>query len=377
MIRGVLLFLWALSASAQADFPFRDFSSTASLRMAGVARPQGKALRLTGSEKQTAGAAWFERKRSVAAGFDTSFRFQLTGQGGLGPGADGFAFVLQNSGIDALGERGSAGGFALGDPRYYGKGGGIPQSIAIFFDTYQNREARDPSDNYIAICTAGTPQKMHWPPPRLTYTKNLSVRLKDGAVHGARILFQPPILTVYLDDRDVLTSTIDLATVVDSTGAAYVGFTASTGGGYENHDILDWSFAAPDVSSSISLVSSSISFLKTACLPDRNLCTPERALVEATGEGTYHVVLPANVEWGAAVPNPAKRKVTIENERGMVCWDLQGLGSQGCNGPAGNWSGAGKLVMRFKSGRTWFSVDDRTGKFGENEGYFEFDVRVQ
>jgi hypothetical protein len=51
MIRGTwLLFLWALSASAQADFPFRDFSSAKGLRLAGVARAEGKVLRLTGTE---------------------------------------------------------------------------------------------------------------------------------------------------------------------------------------------------------------------------------------------------------------------------------------------------------------------------------------
>jgi hypothetical protein len=165
--------------------------------------------------------------------------------------------------------------------------------------------------------------------------------------------------------------------VVDSAGAAYVGSTASTGNGFENHDILDWSFSTPDVSSSISMVSSSISFLKTVCLPDRNLCTPEKAIVEANSDGSFHIVLPANVEWGAAIPNPGKRTVSIENERGIVCWDLPGLGAEGCNGPGGNRSGAGKLVMRFKDGRTWFSVDDRTRKFRDNEGFFEFDARVR
>ena len=127
-----------------------------------------------------AGAFWFERKQIINAGFDTAFQFQLTEQGGLGPGADGFAFVLQNSGPQALGGRGSAGGFALGEPQRYGKGGGIPQSIAIFFDTFRNGEIQDPSDNYISVCAAGTPNKLRWPPPRLAYTRKLPVSLKDG-----------------------------------------------------------------------------------------------------------------------------------------------------------------------------------------------------
>jgi hypothetical protein len=82
---------------------------------------------------------------------------------------------------------------------------------------------------------------MHWPPPRLAYTRKLPVNLKDGRVHAVRIAYQPPILTVTLDGQAVLTSTVDLSSVVDRDGAAYVGFTASTGNGFENHDILTWS----------------------------------------------------------------------------------------------------------------------------------------
>ena len=58
-------------------------------------------LRLTPAERQTAGAAWFAERQFVAGGFQLVFRFQLTGQGRLGPGADGLAFAVQNHGIEA------------------------------------------------------------------------------------------------------------------------------------------------------------------------------------------------------------------------------------------------------------------------------------
>ena len=273
------------------------------LRLVGSAQLTEKMLRLTAAQRHQAGAAWFEEKQKLTGGFESSFEFRLTGQGGLGAGADGLAFVLQNSGPDALGSPGSAGGFALGDVQRYGRSPGIPQSIAIFFDTHRNPELQDPSDNYIAVCTAGTPRQMHWPPPRLAYTRKLALILKDGKVHVVRIAYQPPILTVTLDGQAVLTSPVDLSSVVDRDGAAYAGFTASTGNGFENHDILTWSLQ-PDVTSTMSVVSSSVVFLKTPCLPDRNLCTPERTQVEGTGPGAYHVVLPANLPWGASIPNP-------------------------------------------------------------------------
>jgi len=373
----LMFVLFTLAADGQGDFPFRDFSSTAGLHLVGSAQCVHNMLRLTPAARHLAGAVWFERKQIVNSGFETTFSFQLTGQGGLGPGADGFAFVLQNSGPEALGGRGSAGGFALADPWHYGKGPGIHQSIAVFFDTIRNQETHDPSGNYIAICTAGTPKNMRWPPPRLAYTRKLPVRLKDGHAHSVRIVFQPPILSVHFDGGEVLTSVVELATVVDAQGAAYVGFTASTGSGFENHDILSWSFTRPEVSSTLELVSSEISFLKTACLPDRNLCTPDQAVIEATSQGAYHIVLPANLEWGASIPNPSSRPVAIQNTRGIACWNVQMLGRQGCNGPAGNQSGAGALITRTKDGLTWFSIDDRTGNFLDNEGFFEFDVRIQ
>jgi hypothetical protein len=346
------------------------------VHLVGSARLTGKALRLTPAENHKAGAVWSEQKQIVAGGFETTFEFQLTGQGGLGPGADGFAFVIQNAGPDAIGNPGSAGGFALGDRHYYSKLQGIPQSIAIFFDTYRNRELDDPSDNYITICTAGRPNKLRWPPSRLANSNRLKVHLKDGEVHQVRISFHRPLLTVYLDEQSVLTSTVDLSTVVDTDGAAYTGFTASTGGGYENHDILNWNLR-PDVSSNISVVSSSIEYLKTPCLPDRNLCTPERAVVEQRTPGTWHVILPANLPWGATIPNPANRTATVSNPRGLVCWNVAELGRHGCNGPEGNAAGAGRIIQRNNKGRTEFSVDDRTNNFRDNEGYFEFDVSIR
>src|SRR5215471_10966817 len=108
----LLLLLSALPAAAQPNF--HDSTSTDGLRFAGAAHLNSNALRLTDAKRHHAGAVWFERKQAVTGGFDTTFQFQVTAYGGLGHGADGFAFVLQNSSPQALGGRDSAGGFALG-----------------------------------------------------------------------------------------------------------------------------------------------------------------------------------------------------------------------------------------------------------------------
>jgi len=218
----------------------------------------------------------------------------------------------------------------------------------------------------------------------------LPVRLKDRKVHTARILFRPPVLSVVLDDSSapVLESIVDLSIVMDGRGEAWVGFTASTGGGYENHDILSWSFTNTEVSSSMSVVSSQITFLMTACLPDRNLCTPERAVVEHRDAG-YHVILPGNLEWGASIPNSAGRTVMVTNAHGAVCWDFKARGADGCSGPAGNGAPAGTafiaadapagaLIMKNSEGHTWFSVNAGSGVgFQNNQGFYEFDLYMQ
>ena len=382
------LFLSAVVAGAAATH-FEDFASVRKLTLVGNARVAGKALRLTPAKGDRSGAAWLREKQPVGSGFETTFQFQLTHQGGLGHGADGFAFVLQNSGPEALGGRGSAGGFAVTDPVYQHRETAIPWSIAVFFDTYRNAEEGDPSANYVAFCTYGKPGEMRWPAPRLAFTPDLPVKLKDRKVHTARILFQPPVLSVFLDDSSapVLESIVDLSIVVDEHGGAWVGFTASTGGGYENHDILNWSFAGTDVSSSMSVVSSEITFLTSTCLPDRNLCTPERAVVERHGAG-YHVILPGNLAWAASIPNAPGRTVVVTNAHGVVCWELGARDAGGCSGPSGNGTHvgaafiaadapAGALLMRTHDGRVWFSVNGRSGdEFKNNQGYYEFDLEI-
>jgi hypothetical protein len=186
----------------------------------------------------------------------------------------------------------------------------------------------------------------------------------------------------------VLEGVVDLSIVVDPQARAWVGFTASTGGGYENHDILNWSFAGSDVSSTMSMVSSQITFLMSECLPGRNLCTPEHAVVERNSTG-YHLVLPANLEWGVSIPSRREGDVVVTNARGIACWDLKGRGTAGCSGPSGNATpagagflsadaAAGALIMKTREGNTWFSVNGHSGAgFKDNEGFYEFDLEVK
>jgi hypothetical protein len=240
---------------------------------------------------------------------------------------------------------------------------------------------------------------MRWPLLCLSYSYQLRPKLKDGRVHKARVLYQPPRLRVYVDDMEepVQAVSVDLADILGGDGTAWVGFTSATGGGWENHDLLSWKFDPTPQGTADSImttVSSTISYSLGPCLPDRKLCTPEDAVVLENGPGQYHVYLPANREWGASVPNPSMAPVRAVNVKGIVCWDPRIREGLGCNGPEGNGmipgnevegekgfvaphAAAGSLVGKSLNGRAYFTVNDRAGTgFKDNEGYFEFDVIV-
>jgi hypothetical protein len=218
---------------------YPDFSSSAGLSLVGSAQSVDTRLRLTPADVTQAGAAWLSLRQPVGDGFDTTFQFQISDLG-FG-GADGFAFVIQNAsnspaingGAGALGFSGFAIGYA-----------GIPESVAIEFDTWPNQEFGDPNDNHISIHTAADFPNSADESFSIGATTAIP-DLSDGNVHTARIAYAPGTLQVYLDDlqNPVLTAPADIGALLNlDHGHAWVGFTAATGGAFENHDILNWSY---------------------------------------------------------------------------------------------------------------------------------------
>jgi hypothetical protein len=171
-------------------------------------------------------------KQPVAEGFETTFEFRIHDIP-QNPG-DGFAFVIQNSSVAALGE----GSFGIGYTD-------IANSVAIEFDTVQQGYSGDPAPFHIGVHTRGKEQNTSHESASLARFIP-TFPLADGLVHLVKVVYVPETLTVYLDDLDnpVLTVPFDLnATLRLDNGHAFVGFTASTEPGFrEAHDILSWSF---------------------------------------------------------------------------------------------------------------------------------------
>lgn len=210
-----------------------------------------------------AGAVWSLNPVSVASGFSTTFWFRMSDGTGIAdpwdgvPGADGFAFLIQNGGWET-----ATGNKALG----VGAGGlgymYISNSLAVEFDTWQNVPYGDKDGNHIAVNTRGTSynvphhtcqdmvQELGVSPTDCTedpalYYQSVARPLNDGLVQQARIdyvpgnLTVPGDLTVYLNSQLLFSTPLELDTLLNlSNGAAYVGFTSGTRWGYQNTDIL-------------------------------------------------------------------------------------------------------------------------------------------
>ena len=209
--------------AAQADVVFANFSSVSDLNLQGSAAQAGNVLRLTPSAPGLTGSAWYDTKVKVGNGFITTFDFRISNL--VNTGSDGFSFTLQSSSPTALGVGGGGLGFA-----------GIGSSFSIKFDAHTN--AFEPLAPFVGF----QPNGLDAQSASLGST-NVVPNFKDGNVHTARIAYTPGDLSLYIDNMNiaVLSRAVDLSTIFSlDQGTAYMGFTGSTGGGYENHDILAW-----------------------------------------------------------------------------------------------------------------------------------------
>lgn len=212
-------------------------------------------LRLTPAKPDRVGMAYYGARIPVAEGFETTFDFRIHSlgrpkgqQGELG--AEGFAFIIQNEGLDARGHSGGSMGYA-----------GITHSVAIEFDIYQNQEGehpmQDPDGNHISVQTNTNAFDLYGPTGAEVYhslghtTSQTHPNLpelagRETGKHTAKIRYIPGQLEVYVDDLEnpALEVPLELSDYIGlKNGKAYVGFTAATGvnWGWAAYDLLNWS----------------------------------------------------------------------------------------------------------------------------------------
>ncbi len=229
-------------AAANPGFTYSDFAAPSGMSTRGAAALADGALRLTPASPQLSGAAWHTAKVPVVAGFTSTFGFRASGMGGSGDatghvGADGFAFVIQpvSSSAVVLGANGRGGNIGYAT---------LPRAVVLEFDTWFNAASpREPNGHHIALVSGGLA-----PINAATDTidvDSLGENIADGVLHDITVEYDGSTLDVIVDDHLAFSSPINIGAKLGLTdGLAYVGFTAATGGGWQNHDITRWQFVS-------------------------------------------------------------------------------------------------------------------------------------
>jgi hypothetical protein len=131
----------------------------------------------------------------------------------------------------------------------YADPGGIPNSLAVEFDTYQNTNFGDPDANHLSLHTNLTGPNNANESFSIGRTSTNLPLFRDGSTHIVKIEYDGPSnsheMRIFIDNLSapVLTMQVNLSTILAGGGPnARVGFTAGAAGASENHDILSWSF---------------------------------------------------------------------------------------------------------------------------------------
>ena len=217
------------------------------MTLAGVASPITGGVRLVSSTTpNSGGVAWTASKLPTGLGFRSTFNFQL------GAGGEGFAFVIQNAGAGARGSDGPNLDYA-----------GIPDSLAVEFDTHVDAAESDPPYEHISVHSAFTQPNSASESFSLGASGNgpgtngnPPYQFDDGKVHTAMITYAPGApngsiygwLRVFVDNALVPAAQAQIADAdfqsMLTSGNAWVGFTSSTGtGAAANADITNFAFA--------------------------------------------------------------------------------------------------------------------------------------
>jgi Bacterial lectin len=302
-------------------------------------------LRLTIDQPDQIGAAWLPTKQPVQGGFDATFQWQISRTVDPRRGADGFAFVIHNANLPfpglALGDGGSGMGFT-----------GIPNSLAVEFDTAQNLPGDfidgtkgDHNDNHISVQTRGTLPNSADTDFSLGFTTQGTPAIPlfaDGSVHTTKVAYKPGTLTIFLDDmaKPLLTVSVDLGTTLSlDNRQAWVGFTAATGRRAQAHDIHSFSFA--NVGTEVAQPSVDIDIIPGSD-PNSWSCqnTEEDLPVAILSTDTFDAtaIVPSSVRFGKTGTEPSEvHTVAVKDVNG---------------------DGHDEFVFRFRFGDTVFSCDD-------------------
>ena len=250
----VLTAVYTINPSATSSINFGSgFSNSAGLQFNGSTDLDDSRLQLTNGGASEAGTAFYTSLVDVG-NFTSDFTFQLSD-----PSADGFTFTIQNSpsAAKALGPVGGGLGYGPDSPS---GSAGIPQSLAIKFDLYNNNgEGVDSTGIYTDGVSPTT--------PAVDLTPS-GIDLHSGDTMSVHLAYDGMTLGLTINDNVADTTfsqswPINIPQVVGAE-QAYVGFTGGTGGETSSQKVESWTYVGTNTSSPVSTITSLVSSLNPA-----------------------------------------------------------------------------------------------------------------
>lgn len=297
------------------------------------------------SPRTTRGSAWYtgggegtkNGKVFVENSFRVSCRFRTNTLSGLGS-ADGFAFVIQNQGTNALGNAGSPGWGLTG----------IGSSIAVAMDVYMVNE--------FEIVYDGSAQSDDWS------LISACGSCDDGDWHTLDILYNhiTLVMSVFIDDPTFTDSKhdeqVDLKTRLGSSdGFAYVGFTASGGAAYRSEFGID----------QFTYATTMTDITQTVFVGDGMIAAE---LVGGVANGQFSLI--------------SRTSCGVEQRRGYDSWSVELACTNGASCPASrvlatsitdNFNGEYDVTFSLNHAGTWYvyiSLDNHPEQGEHMAGYF-------
>ena len=257
LVVGTLVAVCAAGAAHATVITYNGFATTAGLTLTGnTSTPtttDGTVLRLTAAAPGQSGAAYSTTPITLGsnATFSTTFSFRFTNHSSRP--ADGITFVLAAS-TTGLGSSGGGLGY-----------GGVNNSVAVEFDTFNNGSADANSSNHVAIDTNGvlsdSAAAFPYGVSNCDTSTGVNGCMSNGDLWNVTIGYNGSALSVSVQDGNNTADNLISAYPINITSylggnTAYVGFTGGTGGSYENQDITTWSFSnttqlAPTITPSV------------------------------------------------------------------------------------------------------------------------------
>ncbi len=218
-----------LQSATAVDFSLGFGSSTGVMTFNGTTGLNDTRLQLTNGGLNQAGSAFYNTPVNIQS-FTTDFLFQLSN-----PAADGITFTIQGTSPTVLGQPG--GGLGYGASQTGGTGG-IPNSVAIKFDLFNNEgEGIDSTGLY----TNGAAPTV----PALDLTAS-GLDLHSGDGMSVHVTYDGTTLSMTITDAGAgktfaASWPVNIPAIVGG-GTAYVGFTGGTSAQTSSQKILTWTF---------------------------------------------------------------------------------------------------------------------------------------